>query len=85
MTAHIAGLADMLAEVSTTMQRWEDERLLERTDLVLARLLRAEAISGRRAECNASDASNMPMINGLLREAIAAHTGKPFRNPLFPE
>src|SRR5262245_42968761 len=62
--------------ISKTMQRWDDERYLERNDLVLARLLRAEAMAGHRAENHVCDASKLPMIRDLLREAITAYTGR---------
>lgn len=88
--AHAQGYADArrdftkMEPISETMRRWESERYLLRTDPQLAKLYRAEAIADRKAECQSSDAANMPAIRDLLREVIALRTGKPFKNPLFP-
>jgi hypothetical protein len=89
MNESIRLLADTLAAAaqipSETALRWESERYLMRNDPLLAKMLRAEAIAGHRAENHVSEASKLPMIRDLLRDAIAEHTGKPFKNPIFPE
>ena len=89
---HIKGLADYLGSVqnasgeplSEVSRRWESERWLMRNDPVLAILLRIEAIAGDRAECQQCAASKLVAIGDLARQAAEKHTGKPFKNPLFP-
>lgn len=85
------GRADVRAEtartvepISETMRRWEADKWLARNDPFMSLLLRAEAIAGHRAENHVCEASKLPMIRDVLREAIELHTGKPFRNPIFP-
>jgi hypothetical protein len=84
MSAHIHGLADMLANIGRVSQ-FDAERALMSVDPVLARLLRAEAIADHRADNHVCEAAKLPAIRDLLRLAIVAHTGKPFENPIFPE
>lgn len=70
--------------ISDVMRRWEAERYMLRNDPVLAILLRIEAIAAHRAENHVCDASKLPAIADLAREAVEKHTKKPFRNTLFP-
>lgn len=91
MNEPIAGLSDLLAkagivaeQLSEVGRRWEGERYLYRTDPVLALLLRIEAIAGNRAENHMHAMSKLTAIGDLAREAAEKHTGKPFRNPIFP-
>lgn len=85
MNQHIQGLANLLAAPpSEADRRWEANKQLERTDPMLAKLFRAEAIADHRAENHVCEAAKLPMIRDLLREVIELRTGRAFKNVLFP-
>lgn len=68
-----------------TASAHDRKRTVEREDPVLAALLRIEAIGDQRIENDQCALSKLAAVRRIAREAIAAHTGHPFTNPLYPE
>jgi hypothetical protein len=81
---YLKGDREAIGEVSYLVARHHAETALLATDRSLALLYRIEAIADQRADNDVAAVAKLPAIRDLARAAIAAHTGAPFDNPLFP-
>jgi hypothetical protein len=81
---YLKGDRSAIGESSYIVARHRAETALLATDRALALLYRIEAIADQRADNDVAAVAKLPNIRDLARAAIAAHTGTPFDNPLFP-
>jgi hypothetical protein len=81
---YLKGDRGAIGDVSYLVARHRAETALLATDRSLALLYRIEAIADQRADNDVAAVAKLPAIRDLARAAIAAHTGAPFDNPLFP-
>jgi hypothetical protein len=81
---YLKGDREAIGDASYLLARHRAETALLATDRVLALLCRVEAIADHRVDNDVAAVAKLPAIRDLARAAIAAHTGVPFDNPLFP-
>src|SRR5262249_47818117 len=81
---YLKGDRGAIGGASYLLARHRAETALLATDRVLALLCRVEAVADHRIDNDVAAVAKLPAIRDLARAAIAAHTGTPFENPLFP-
>jgi hypothetical protein len=81
---YLQGDHGVISGNSVVLARHRAEIALLQTDRILALLCRMEAIADHRADNDVAAIAKLPALRDLAREAIEAHTGSPFNNPLFP-
>ena len=81
---YLKGDRTAIGETSYLLARHQAEIALLASDRVLALLCRIEAIADHRIDNDVAAIAKLPTVRDLACAAIAAHTGAPFENPLFP-